>query len=300
MRLNGILLLCLLVARIQVTVQRDGVALEPLRIKTKPKRVVLREPFHGGLVQLFRLTGFDGQSHAVGIGIPVLEYISLTLPRAFGCLKQGTLDAYVFNVVFVVYVVGVGENTSEDIGHKVGVHIALAGILFQSEDTRTPCVLGCKMIIMESGGAAFLRHLLHGSVLRNAFLYIVFGAVGGYGLVNRAGTCLLVEVNTIVFPRGGRQVGYHLRFPYARLLLGDGQEIAAVVQHNLVIDKRVAHGREAEVVVGFRARSVNTECASCTLSRAYGTLIATLCGNRQPTERPILRYAVFLLPLAYP
>ena len=91
--LNGILLLLHLVARIQVTVQRDGVALKPLRIKTKPKRVVLREPFHGGLVQLFRLTGFDGQSHAVGIGVPVLEYIPLTLPRAFGCLKHGALDA---------------------------------------------------------------------------------------------------------------------------------------------------------------------------------------------------------------
>ena len=93
MRLNGILLLLLLVVRIQVTVQPDGVAFEPLRIKTKPKRVVLREPFHGGLVQLFRLTGFDGQSHAVGIGIPVLEYIPFPLPRAFGCLKHGALDA---------------------------------------------------------------------------------------------------------------------------------------------------------------------------------------------------------------
>ena len=182
----------------------------------------------------------------------------------------------------------------------MGVHIALAGILFQSEDTRTPCVFFIKIIGAESGGAAFLRHLLHGSVLRNAFRYTVFGAVGGYGLLNRAGTCLLVEVNTIVFPRGGRKVGYHLRFPYARALLREGQERAAVVQHNLVIDKRVAHGREAEVVVGSRARSVNTECASCTLSRAYGTLIATLCGNRQPTERPFLRYSVFLLPFAYP
>ena len=37
MSLNGILLLLHLVARIQVTVQRDGVALKPLRIKTKPK-----------------------------------------------------------------------------------------------------------------------------------------------------------------------------------------------------------------------------------------------------------------------
>ena len=37
MRLNGILLLCLLVARIQVTVQPDGIALKPLSIETKPK-----------------------------------------------------------------------------------------------------------------------------------------------------------------------------------------------------------------------------------------------------------------------
>ena len=95
----------------------------------------------------------------------------------------------------------------------MGVHIALAGILFQSEDTRTPCVFFIKIIGAESVGAAFLRHLLHGSVLRNAFRYTAFGAVGGYGLLNRAGTCLLVEVNTIVFPRGGRKVGYHLRFP---------------------------------------------------------------------------------------
>ena len=204
-------------------------------------------------------------------------------------------------VVYVVYVVGIGEDAGEDIGYKVGVHIARAGVLFQSEDTRPPCVFFIKMIGAESGGAAFLRHLLHGSVLRNAFCYTAFSAVGGYGLIHRAGVCLLVEVNTIVFPLGGRQVGYHLRFPYARLLLGEGQERAAVVQHNLVIDKRVAHGREAEVIVGFRARSVYTECASGTLSRAYGTrLIAILCGNRQPTERPILRYAVFLLPLAYP
>ena len=203
-------------------------------------------------------------------------------------------------VVYVVYVVGIGEDTSEDIGHKVSVHIALAGFLFQSEDTRPPCVFFIKMIGAESGGAAFLRHLLHGFVLGNAFCHTVFGAVGGYGLIHRVGVRLLIEVNTIVFPRGGRQVGYHLRFPYARLLLSEGQERAAVVQSNLVIDKRVAHGRKAEVVVVFRARSVDTECASCTRGSAYGTLIASLCGNRQPTERPILRYAVFLLPFAYP